>query len=159
MLHALVVAEKFFRENNLQGLTPLISQVNKLLVSLDIGQHNAMEIFAVKWNVVSETSTAVLLNDIFTELDGSSGINNIVTGRLNLGELQVDDVSAKIRFGRKYKEMYTSQVNQALSRCFSSIFRENCGRGISTVFRLSIMHVLVAAGFYEFHFIFKEQNS
>ena len=122
-----MVAGKFFRENNLQGLTPLVSQVNKLLVSLDIGQHNAMEIFAVKWNVVSETSTAVLLNDIFTELDGSSGIKNIVTGRLNLGELQVDDVSAKIRFGRKYKEIYTSQVNQALSRCFSSIFRENCG--------------------------------
>ena len=146
----------FNQVSNRQYLTNL---VNKLLVSLDIGQHNAMEIFAVKWNVVSETSTAVLLNDIFTELNGSSGINNIVTGRLNLGELQVDDVSAKIRFGRKYKEMYTSQVNQALSRCFSSIFRENCGRGISTVFRLSIMHVLVAAGFYEFHFIFKEQNS
>ena len=122
-----MVAGKFFRENNLQGLTPLVSQVNKLLVSLDIGQHNAMETFAVKWNVVSETSTAVLLNDIFTELDGSSGIKNIVTGRLNLGELQVVDVSAKIRFCRKYKEIYTSQVNQALSRCFSSIFRENCG--------------------------------
>ena len=154
-----MVAGKFFRENNLLGLTPLVSQVSKLLVSLDISQHNAMEIFAVKWNVVLETSTAVLLNNIFTELDGSSGIKNIVTGRLNLGELQVDDVSAKIRFGRKYKEIYTSQVNQALSRCFSSIFRENCGRGISTVFRLSIMYVLVAAGFYEFHFIFKEQNS
>ena len=153
-----MVAGKFFRENNLLGLTPLVSQVSKLLVSLDISQHNAMEIFAVKWNVVLETSTAVLLNNIFTELDGSSGIKNIVTGRLNLGELQVD-VSAKIRFGRKYKEIYTSQVNQALSRCFSSIFRENCGRGISTVFRLSIMYVLVAAGFYEFHFIFKEQNS
>ena len=153
-----MVAGKFFRENNLLGLTPLVSQVSKLLVSLDISQHNAMEIFAVKWNVVLETSTAVLLN-IFTELDGSSGIKNIVTGRLNLGELQVDDVSAKIRFGRKYKEIDTSQVNQALSRCFSSIFRENCGRGISTVFRLSIMYVLVAAGFYEFHFIFKEQNS
>ena len=29
-----------------------------------------MEIFAVKWNVVSEISK-VLLNDIFSELDGS----------------------------------------------------------------------------------------
>ena len=67
---------------------------------LDIGQHNAMEIFALKWNIVSETSK-VLLNDIFTELDGSSGIKNIITDRLNLGELQVHDISAKIRYGRK----------------------------------------------------------
>ena len=41
-----------------------------------IGQHNAMEIFAVKWNVVSEISK-VLLKYIFSELDGSSGIKNI----------------------------------------------------------------------------------
>ena len=58
--------------------------MNKLLVSLDIGQHNSMEIFAVKWNVVLETSK-VFLNDIFTELDRSSGIKNIITDRLNLG--------------------------------------------------------------------------
>ena len=58
--------------------------MNKLLVSQDIGQHNAMESFAVKWNVVSETSL-VFLNDIFTELDESSGIKNIITDRLNLG--------------------------------------------------------------------------
>ena len=45
-------------------------------MSLDIGQHNAMEIFTVKWNVVSEASK-VLLNDIFAELDGSSGIKNL----------------------------------------------------------------------------------
>ena len=45
-------------------------------MSLDIGQHNAMEIFTVKWNVVSEASK-VLLNGIFTELDGSSGIKNL----------------------------------------------------------------------------------
>ena len=44
-----------------------------------IGQHNAMEIFAVKWNVVSDVSK-VLLN-IFAELDGSSGIKNIITDR------------------------------------------------------------------------------
>ena len=57
-----------------------------------------MEIFTVKWNVVSEISK-VLLNDIFAELDGSSGIKNIITDRLNLGRLQVDDshiISTKI---------------------------------------------------------------
>ena len=61
-----------------------------------------MEIFAIKWNVVSGASK-VLLNGIFTKLDGISGIKNITTDRLNLGELQVDDISAKIRYGRKYK--------------------------------------------------------
>ena len=40
------------------------------------GQHNAMQIFALKWNVVSDISK-VLLNDIFAELDESSGIKNI----------------------------------------------------------------------------------
>ena len=93
-------------------------------MSLDIGQHNVMESFAVKWNVVSETSK-VFLNDIFTELDGSSGIKNIITDRLNfgVGELQVDHISAKLRYGRKYKEMYTNQVNQALNGCFFSNFQ------------------------------------
>ena len=67
---------------------PRVSEVRKLLVSLDIGQHNAMEIFAVKWNVVLEISK-VLLNDIIAEVDGSSGIKNIITDRLNLGGLQV----------------------------------------------------------------------
>ena len=43
-------------------------------------QHNPMEIFAVKWNVVSDISK-LLLNDIFAELDGNSGIKNIVTDR------------------------------------------------------------------------------
>ena len=90
-----MVAGKFFRKNNLQGLTPLVSEVNKL-----IGQHNAMGIFSIKWNVISETSK-VLLNDIFAELDGSSGIKDIITDRLNLGELEVDDISAKIRYDRK----------------------------------------------------------
>ena len=59
-----------------------------------IGQNNTIEIFAVTWNVVSEISK-VLLN-IFAELDGSSGIKNIITDQLNLGGLQVDDISAKI---------------------------------------------------------------
>ena len=35
-----------------------------------------MQIFALKWNVVSDISK-VLLNDIFAELDESSGIKNI----------------------------------------------------------------------------------
>ena len=46
-----------------------------------IGQHNAMEIFALKWNVISDISK-VLLNDNFAERDGSSGIKNIITDRL-----------------------------------------------------------------------------
>ena len=41
-------------------------------------------------NVVPETSK-VVLNDIFAELDGSSGIKNIITDTLNLGKLQVDE--------------------------------------------------------------------
>ena len=47
-------------------------------MSLGIGQYNAMEIVAVKWNVVWEISK-VLLNDIFAELNGSSGIKNVIT--------------------------------------------------------------------------------
>ena len=39
-----------------------------------------MEIFAVKWNVLDISK--VLLNDIFAELDKSSGIKNIITDRL-----------------------------------------------------------------------------
>ena len=60
-----MAARKFSHENNLQGLTSIVSKVNKLLVSLDIGQHNAMDVFDLKRNVVSEASK-VLLNDIFT---------------------------------------------------------------------------------------------
>ena len=61
---------------------------------MSIGQHKAIEIFAVKWNVVSEISK-VLLNDVFAKLDGSSGIKNIInyTDRLNIGGLQVGDIS------------------------------------------------------------------
>ena len=71
MLHTLM--------NNLQGLTPRVSEVRKLLVSLGI-LVNIMQwrFFAVKWNVVSDISK-VLQNDIFAALDGSSGIKNIIT--------------------------------------------------------------------------------
>ena len=60
---------------------------------------------------------------------------------------------------QKVRRNYTNEVNQALSKCFFSVFSENLGRGISTIFRLSIMHVSAAAAFNEFHFKFKEQNS
>ena len=36
---------------------------------------------------MSVSAGKVLLNDIFEELDGSSGIKNIITDRLNLGKL------------------------------------------------------------------------
>ena len=75
-----------------------MSLAHYYFASAYIGQHNAIEIFVLKWNVVSET-----LFDIFTELDRSIEIQNILTDRLSLGELQVDDISAKIRYDRKYK--------------------------------------------------------
>ena len=48
-----------------------------------------MEVFAVKWNDVSEISK-VLLNDIFAELDGRIETKNNIsyTDRINLGGLQ-----------------------------------------------------------------------
>ena len=97
-----VLPGKFFSDN-LQVLTPRVSVVRKLLMSLGIGQHNAMEIFTVKWNVVSDISK-VLLNDIFAELNGSSGIKNSITDRLNLGGLhvQVDDTAICKIYVRKY---------------------------------------------------------
>ena len=49
-----ILARNFFLI--MQGLTPLATEVRKLLVSLDIGRHNALEIFAVKRNIVSEIS-------------------------------------------------------------------------------------------------------
>ena len=79
----------------MQVLTPRVSEVRKLLLSLDICQHNALEIFAIKNNNFSEIRK-VLLNDIFAEFNGNSRIKNIITDRLTLGELYVDDISAKI---------------------------------------------------------------
>ena len=58
-------------------------------------QYNAFEIFVVKRNIVSEISKE-LLNDIFAEFDGSSRVKNNTDRFLNLGELQVDDISAKL---------------------------------------------------------------
>ena len=50
----------------------------------------------------------VLLNDIFAELDGISGIKNIVsyTGRSNINGLQVDDIAISKNYGRKYEKLY-----------------------------------------------------
>ena len=45
------------------------------------------------WNIDSEIRKE-LLNDVFREFNGISGMKNI-TDRLNVGELQQDDTSAK----------------------------------------------------------------
>ena len=79
----------------MQGLTPCVSEVRKLLASLDLGQHNALKIFATKKNNFSEIRK-VSLNDIFAEFNGNIRIKNIITDRLTLGELHADDISAKI---------------------------------------------------------------
>ena len=66
-----------------------------------------MEIFAVKWNVVSDISK-VLLNDIFAERDGISGIKNIITDKLVKSFkswLQVDNMSTKIT-AENMKKLY-----------------------------------------------------
>ena len=57
------------RENFLiwQGLMPRISKVRKPLVFLDIAQHNALEIFPIKRDIVTEVSKE-LLDDTFEEL-------------------------------------------------------------------------------------------
>ena len=111
-----------------------------------------MDIFTVRWNVVSKISK-VLMNDIFAKFDGSrNNMTDTVSGRLDLSGLQVE---------RCISKNYTSQVNQALSRCFLSVSSENLGRAVSTIFQVSIMymHVLAAVWFYEFQFKFKKENS
>ena len=83
-------------------------------MSLNIAQLNLFEIFTLKRRIVSEISQE-LPNDIFAEFDRNSRIKNI-TERLNLGELQVDDVTTN--YGRKYKDIYTNQVNEFLNKYF-----------------------------------------
>ena len=61
-----------------------VSAVKNLLLSLDIGQYNVLQIFTVKRYTVSKISKK-LLNDIFAEFDGNSR-NKGITDRLNLGE-------------------------------------------------------------------------
>ena len=74
-----------------------VSELKKFLVSLDIGQNNAFETLALKRNALLEISEK-LLRYIFAEFDGSSSIDNI-SYKLNLGELQVDDISAEFTAG------------------------------------------------------------
>ena len=83
-----MVAGKFMRENvsNNARFDATCRKGRKYLVSLDIGQHNVLEIFSVKKNIASEISKE-LLNDSFVEFDGSSRIKNIITDRLNLAEM------------------------------------------------------------------------
>ena len=50
--------------------------------------------FAVKRNIVSEISKEIL-DDIFAEFDGSSVIKNITDTSLNIGGLQIDNISPK----------------------------------------------------------------
>ena len=79
------------------------------------------------------------------EIEAGSAIENIMTDRLGPG-LQVKQYISK---------NYTSQVNQALSRHFFSVFSETSGRGYQLFFDFpSCMHL--SARFYEFHFKFKE---
>ena len=52
-------------------------------------------------------------------MEAGSGIENIMTDRLNLGEVKQND--------SYISKNYTSQVNQGLSRCFFSVFSENLG--------------------------------
>lgn len=47
--------------------------------------------FAVKRHIASEVSKEIL-NYTFAEFDGSCRTKNITDNRLNLGELQVDDI-------------------------------------------------------------------
>ena len=56
-----------------------------------------MEIFAVKWNVVPGI-IKVLLNDIFAELDGSSGIKHIISYNLGHNTLRLFDVLPNFSF-------------------------------------------------------------
>ena len=74
-----------------KDMMPRVSKLRKLLVSLD--QHKALVIFSVKRSTISEISKK-LLKDIFVKCDRSSSIKNF-TDRLNLGELQGDDISDK----------------------------------------------------------------
>ena len=90
-------------------------------------------------------------------MEAEIGIKNI---ELDLGGLQsIDDIgSYKQKLLRqKVPRNYTSQVNLTLIRCFFIVFSENLGRRCQLFFDFaSCMHLLAAAGLYEFHFKFKE---
>ena len=92
-----------------------------------------MEIFAVRWNVVYPNGRYYPTK---WYQEAGSGIENIMTDRLDLDGLQVEWYNNK---------NCISQVNQALSRCFFQCFQREFGEGVSTIFRLSIMHACVPA--------------
>ena len=100
-----------------------VSKLRKHLVSLDIGQLNALVVFATKSSTTSE-STKELLDDIFAECDRSSLFKNF-TDRWYINKI----------YCRKYKEIkeiYTNQVNQVLNRSFFNVFSENWEWDIET---------------------------
>ena len=49
-------------------MIPRVSELKKLLISRDIGEHDAWEIFIVKRSTISDISKE-LLNDVCTEFD------------------------------------------------------------------------------------------
>ena len=73
-------------------MIPCASTLRKFLVSLDISQHNALVILTVKGILLQRSVKNYIM--LFVECDRSSPIKNF-TGRFNLRELQVDDISAK----------------------------------------------------------------
>ena len=58
-------------------------------------------------------------------IEAGSLVENIITDILDLGGLQLE---------RYMNKNYTSQVNEALSRCFFSVFSNNLGRGYQVFF-------------------------
>ena len=58
-------------------------------------------------------------------IEAGSLVENIITDILDLGGLQLE---------RYMNKNYTSQVNEALSRCFFSVFSKNLGRGYQVFF-------------------------
>ena len=98
-----------------------------------------MEIFAVRWNVVYPNGR-YYPTEWYQE--AGSGIENIMTDRLDLDGLQVEWYNNK---------NYISQVNQALSRCFFSVLSERIwGGGInyfSTFHHACMYQLLLCLGF------------
>ena len=73
-------------------MIPRASAQRKFLVSLDISQHNALVILTVKRVLFQRSVKNYIM--LFVECDRSRPIKNF-TGRFNLRELHVDDISAK----------------------------------------------------------------
>ena len=74
----------------------LVIEVRKLLVSLDIGQDedNASETFSVKRNNFSKKKKKYW--KIFSQ-NLKEAVEILLTDTINLGELQVDNISAKFK--------------------------------------------------------------